>query len=93
MTVSSTQPASTAESTVIPSTQYPSGGIITANSTEAVTTHDNGEFIPTQELEARQVVQATQPKKRGRPFGSKDRQPRKKRVQKAQEQEGEQVGE
>ena len=47
------------------------------------------------ELEVRQVVQttedtkATQLKKRGRPPGSTDRQPRKKRAKKAPEQKGE----
>lgn len=34
----------------------------------------------TQVMLATQATQATQPKKRGRPPGSKDRQPRKKRA-------------
>ena len=58
---------------------------ITVNLTasEAITTQNNDGFIPTEGLEAAQVAQATEPKKRGRPVGSKDRQPRKKRAKKA----------
>ena len=55
---------------------------------EAITTQNNNGFIPIEELEAMHVAkatdaQATEPKKRGRPVGSKDRQPRKKRAKKA----------
>jgi len=50
---------------------------------EAITTQNNDGFIPSEELEATQVTQATEPKKRGKPVGSKDKQPRKKRAKKA----------
>lgn len=88
--VSPTQFTSAAKSTVIPSTQYPSSGTITAN----LATSKTVATIPIEELEVRQVVQTTedtkttQVKKRGRP-PSKDRQLRKKRAKKAPEQEGE----
>ena len=85
------QPVSTSKSTVIPSTQYPFYSTVTANLTTSkgvatITTRENSGSIPIEELEARQIVQttdvtkATQPKKRGRPPGSKDCQPRKKRA-------------
>lgn len=100
--VSSTQFTSTAKSTVIPSTQYLSGGIITTNLTTfkavaTITTQENGGFIPIEELEARQVVQtaevtkATQPKKRGRPPGSKDHQLHKRMAKKVPKQEEQDV--
>ena len=58
---------------------------ITVNLTasEAITTQNNDGFIPTEELEVAQVAQATEPKKCGRPVGSKDKQPRKKRAKNA----------
>jgi len=99
--ISSTQFTSTTKSTVIPSTQYLSGGTIMANLTTSnavsnITAQKNSGFIPIEESDAMQIVQTTevtkttQLKKRGRPPGSKDRQPRKKRAKKAPEQEGEQ---
>jgi hypothetical protein len=53
---------------------------------EAINTQSNDGFISI-EPEATQIAQATEPKKRGRPVGSKDKQPRKKRAKKAAAEE------
>jgi hypothetical protein len=52
----------------------PSGSTITVDLTTsvAITTQNNDGFIPIEELEATQVVQATQQEKPGKPVGSKD---------------------
>jgi hypothetical protein len=82
--LTSTLSVSSAPPTVISSTQYPSGSTIAVNLaiSEAITSQDNDGFIPVEEPEAAQVVQAgtMQQKKRGRPRGSKDKQPRKRRT-------------
>jgi len=49
----------------------------------AITTQSNDGFNPVEEPKATQIAQATKPKKRGRPVGSKNKQPRKKSAKKA----------
>jgi hypothetical protein len=78
----STASISSATPTAISSTQYPSGSTAAVDLTtsEAITSQNNDGFIPVEEPEATQAVRTTQQMKRGRPRGSRDKRPRKRRT-------------
>jgi hypothetical protein len=65
---------------MMPTVLSPGNTIAVDLATSEAITSQNNEFITVGDPEATQAVRATQQKKRGRPRGSRDKQPRKKRA-------------